>query len=228
MNATDTTVIEMISPAYNAPLDEALYEKMIAARSVMIELEKKKSDADPVPAGAKEVLRDLLALEQDVCTFPVFLFYCEEAAHAYMLNDDPKNALKYAASALTCAQILGNNEAQAELFGLLFKIAVFANNFEMAMNFLEQKKEIGPLDEDMNEAYESMEALLENGIGPKPRFALQGEELPIAEAMTAILERGPSEIAARLIRRAGGKPLADARLEAEKLSPEQLNTMFGL
>jgi len=228
MNRTDMTTLEMISPEYNAPLDEALHKRILALRGTMIELEKKKTDDNPVPAGSKELLQEMLELEPDVCSFAAFIFYCEETAHACMLNEDPEQALKYAATALTCAQILGREEAQADLFGLLFKIAVFSNDFKMAMGFLEQKKEISPLEEDLNEAYESLEAVIENNILATPKFRIQGEELPITEAVMEVLERGPSEMAARLIRRAGGMPLAEARLEAEKLTPEQLNSMFGL
>lgn len=222
------TTLQMISPEYNVPLDEALHQRILALRSTMIELEKKKSDGNPVPEGSKEVLREMLALEPDVCSFAASLFYCEEAAHAFMLNDDPKKALEFAASALTCAQVIEMEEKEAELFGLLFKIAVFANDFKMAMSFLEQKKELVPLEPDMNEAFESMEAVLENGIEPKPKFQLEGEELPVTKTVMELLKRGPAEMAARLIRRAGGLTLDEARLEAEKLTSAQLNTMFGL
>lgn len=228
MNRTDMTTLQMISPEYNAPLDEALHQRILALRKSMIELEKKKSDSNPVPEGSKEVLQEMLALEPDVCSFAAYLFYCEEAAHAYLLNDDPEKALEYAASALTCAQVIEMEEKEAELFGLLFKIAVFANDFKMAMSFLEQKKELVPLEPDMNEAFESLEAVLENGIEPKPRFQLEGEELPVTESVMELLQRGPSEMAARLIRRAGGMPLSEARQAADKLTIAQLNTMFGL
>ena len=227
MSSTET-ILTMISPAYNAPLDEALHEKILKARSTMIELEKIKSDSIPVPEGAKAILEEMLSLEKDVCSFAAFMTYCEETSHAYMLNDDPEKGLEYAASALSCAQVLGRGEAQAELFGLLFKIAVFANNFQMAMSFLEQKKDMGPLGPEMDEVYESLEAVIENGLTPQPRFQIKGEELPITPEVMALLEGGPGEMAARFVRRATGMTLPEARLEVEKLTAAQLNTMFGL
>lgn len=228
MSDTDLDILKMISPEYNVSPDEAVRAKILAARSAMIGLEKMKTDNNPVPAGSKSVLRDLLGLEKDVCSFPAFLFYCEEVAHAYLLNDEPKRALEYAASSLTCAQVLENQAAQLKAFELLFKIAVFANDFRMAMGFLEEKRALSPLEPDLAEAYESIEAVVENGLEPEPRFRIEGGELPIAEAVMDLLQRGPAEMAARYIRRAGGMTLDDARLEAEKLTETQLNTMFGV
>lgn len=227
MSTTDMSMLEMISPAYNKALDETLHKKILAARGTMIELEKKKSDKNPVPEGSKAVLETLLGLENDVCSFAAFMFYCEEVAHAFMLNDNPQKGLEYAASALTCAQILGQEAKQADLFGLLFKIAVFSNHFQMAMAFLDQQKEIRPLSDDMQEAYESMEELIKNDLAPKPKYDIEGGELPITEAVLTLLQRGPAEMAARFIRRAGGMPLSDARREADTLTEAQLATMFG-
>lgn len=220
-------ILKMISPEHNMPLDEALHKRILALRGTMIELEKKKTDNHPVPEGSAEVLEQMLDLEKEVCSLPAFMFYCEEVAHAYMLNDDPQKALEYAASALTCAQVLESKTREADMLGLLFKIAVFAKNFRMAMAFLEQKKQIAPLEADMKEAYESLEMMMENGIEPTPRFRLQGEDLPVSEAVLQLLQRGPSEMAARLIRRAGGVSIEDARAEAARLTDAQLAVMFG-
>lgn len=227
MNQENPNIMEMISPAYNVPLDETLYKELVSIRRTMVDLEKTKTDANPVPEGSAKVLDQIVGLEAQACTFPSLMFYCEETAHAYMLNDKMEEALQYAAAALTCAQILQRETAQAKLMELLFKIAIFAKDFKMAMNFLEQKKEIEPLDSDLQEAYESMEALLENDLAPKPLLQIPSGELPVADVMMQILQRGPVEIAARLIRRAGGMPLDKARGEAAKLSEAQLNTMFG-
>lgn len=227
MITNDLNLPELISPAFNAPLDEELHRKILALRAEMIELEKTKSDTNPIPEGSHDLLVKMQALEADLCSLAAFLFYCEEMAHAYMLNDKPDEALEYAASALTCAQIMEREAAQAELFGLLFKVAITASDFKMAMDFLEQKKAIRPLDEDMNEAYESMEALVENDMAPKSRFRLKGEELPIAPALLALLEGGPAEMAARFICRGAAISLEEARKEAVKLTPKQLNVMFA-
>lgn len=221
-----TRILEQLSPTQNVPRDEALQQKMLDARKAMIELEKKKSDQNPVPDGAGAVLETIVALEKEVCSLPAFQYYFEEAAHAYLLNDQPQKALEYAASVLTCAQVLDNDAAQSEAFELLFKIAVFAKDFKMATHFLDERKKFGPLESDLNEAYESMEALLENGLDPTPRFLLKDDELPIAPSLMALLEGGPVEMAARLIRRAGNVSLEEARTLAATLSEEELGMMF--
>lgn len=226
MRGDKTRILAQLSPAHNVPRDEALQQKMLDARKIMIELEKQKSDKNPVPEGAGDVLKTIVALENEVCSLPAFQYYFEEAAHAYMLNDQPQKALEFAASVLACAQVLENDAAQSEAFELLFKIAVFAKDFKMATHFLDEKKKFGPLESDLNEAYESMEALQENGLDPTPRFVLHDDQLLIAPSLMALLEGGPAEMAARLIRRAENVSLEEARATAATLSEEELGTMF--
>lgn len=227
MSKTTVDILELISPEYNTPLDEELHERIMSVRSAVIELEKNKTDANPIPLGSKTVLQQILELERETCTFVPLMFYCQETAHAYQLNDNVQKALEYAASALACAQILENSKAQAEIFELLFKIALFGNDFQMALGFLEQHKQIEALSEEMEEAYKSLEAVIENGIEAPSKFRIEEGELPIASCVLELLERGPVEMAARLIRRASGMTTAQAKAEAESLSEAQLGTMFG-
>jgi hypothetical protein len=218
--------LDMLSAEQNTKRDEALFEKIMEARNTIVTLQK-SSENDRVSKEVAPLLDTLFALEKEVCTLGAFMVYYEVTAHALLLGDDPKKALEYAASALTCAQILGHEAKQAELYGLLFQVAVFANHFDMAMHFLHQRKAFAPLDDEMQGALESMEALIENGLAPKPKFHVPEGELPVTKTLKALLQRGPSEIAARLICRADGGSLEQARRIAETLDEAQLAALLG-
>lgn len=93
MGLADTHLGKVLLPEFNVPRDEVLYAKIMVLRSAMIALEKKKSDHNPVPPGSETLLQEMLGLEPEIVGFPAFMGYCEETAHACMLNDDSSFAV---------------------------------------------------------------------------------------------------------------------------------------